>query len=40
MEYMSQEGYDKIAAEIKRLEEVERPEIIRQIQEAREKARI
>ncbi len=37
MAYMSQEGYDKIAAEIKRLEEIERPEIIRQIQEAREK---
>lgn len=34
---MSQEGYDKIAAEIKRLEEIERPEVIRQIQEAREK---
>ena len=37
MAYMTQEGYDKIAAEIKRLEEIERPEIIRQIQEAREK---
>ena len=34
---MSQEGYDKLRAEIKRLEEVERPEVIRQIQEAREK---
>ena len=37
MAYMSQEGYDKIRAEIKHLEEVERPEVIRQIQEAREK---
>lgn len=34
---MSKEGYDKIRAEIKQLEEVERPEVIRQIQEAREK---
>ncbi len=34
---MSQEGYDRIMAEIKQLEEVERPEVIRQIQEAREK---
>ena len=34
---MSQEGYDKLRAEIKHLEEVERPEVIRQIQEAREK---
>ena len=37
MAYMSQEGYDKIRAEIKQMEEVERPEVIRQIQEAREK---
>lgn len=37
MAYMSKEGYDKIRAEIKQLEEVERPEVIRQIQEAREK---
>ena len=37
MAYMSQEGYDKIKAEIKHLEEVERPEVIRQIAEAREK---
>ena len=37
MAYMSQEGYDKLRAEIKRLEEIERPEVIRQIQEAREK---
>lgn len=37
MAYMSQEGYDKLRAEIKHLEEVERPEVIRQIQEAREK---
>ena len=34
---MSIEGYEKIRAEIKQLEEVERPEVIRQIQEAREK---
>ena len=34
---MSQEGYDKLKAKIKQLEEVERPEVIRQIQEAREK---
>ena len=37
MSYMSQEGYDKLRAQIKQLEEVERPEVIRQIQEAREK---
>lgn len=37
MAYMSKEGYDKLRAEIKQLEEVERPEVIRQIQEAREK---
>ncbi|MBR2771806.1 MAG: transcription elongation factor GreA [Bacteroidales bacterium] len=37
MAYMSQEGYDKLKAEIKELEEVERPQVIRQIQEAREK---
>lgn len=34
---MSIDGYEKIRAEIKQLEEVERPEVIRQIQEAREK---
>ena len=37
MAYMSQEGYDKLKAKIKKLEEVDRPEVIRQIQEAREK---
>lgn len=37
MAYMSKEGYDKLKAEIKQLEEVERPEVIRQIAEAREK---
>ena len=37
MAYMSQEGYDKLRAQIKHLEEVERPEVIRQIAEAREK---
>ena len=36
MAYMSQEGYDKLKAEIKELEEVERPKVIRQIQEAAE----
>ena len=34
---MSKEGYDKLKAEIKQLEEVDRPEVIRQIAEAREK---
>lgn len=34
---MSKEGYDKLKAEIKHLEEIERPEVIRQIAEAREK---
>ena len=37
MAYMSQEGYDKLRAKIKQLEEVDRPEVIRQIAEAREK---
>ncbi len=37
MSYLSQEGYDKLKAEIKELEEIERPKVIRQIQEAREK---
>ena len=37
MAYMSQEGYDKLRAQIKQLEEVERPEVIRQIADAREK---
>ncbi len=34
---MSQEGYDKLRAQIKQLEEVERPAVIQQIAEAREK---
>ena len=34
---MSQEGYDQLLAELKRLESVERPEISRQIAEARDK---
>ncbi len=34
---MSQEGYDKLKAKIKKMEEEDRPEVIRQIQEAREK---
>lgn len=37
MAYMSQEGYDKLRAQIKQMEEVDRPEVIRQIAEAREK---
>ncbi len=37
MAYMSKEGYEKLKAEIKQLEEIERPEVIRQIAEAREK---
>ena len=37
MAYMSQEGYDKLRAQIKQLEEMKRPEVIRQIAEAREK---
>ena len=37
MAYMSKEGYYKLKAEIKQLEEVDRPEVIRQIAEAREK---
>jgi len=34
---MSQEGYDKLRAQIKELEEIERPKVIQQIKEAREK---
>lgn len=37
MAYMSQEGYDKLRAQIKQLEEIERPAVIQQIAEAREK---
>lgn len=37
MSYISQEGYEKLRKQVKHLEEVERPEVIRQIQEAREK---
>ncbi|MCQ2290012.1 MAG: transcription elongation factor GreA [Muribaculaceae bacterium] len=35
--YMTQEGYDKKMEELKYLESVERPDVIRAIQEAREK---
>ncbi len=35
--YMTQQGYDKIMAEINELEGVQRPEISRQIAEARDK---
>ena len=35
--YMTQEGYDKKMAELTRLENVERPDVVKAIQEAREK---
>lgn len=35
--YMTQEGYDRILAEINELETVQRPEVIRQIADARDK---
>ena len=38
MAYMSQEGYDKLVAELKRLESVERPKASAAIAEARDKA--
>ena len=37
MAYMSQEGYDKLVAELKRLESIERPKASAAIAEAREK---
>ena len=37
MAYMSQEGYDKLIAELHRLEAVERPKASAAIAEAREK---
>ncbi len=37
MSYMSQEGYDKLVAELKRLESVERPKASQAIAEARDK---
>ena len=37
MEYMSQEGYDKLVAELKRLESVERPKASAAIAEAADK---
>ena len=37
MAYMSQEGYDKLIAELQRLEGVERPKASAAIAEAREK---
>lgn len=37
MEYMSQEGYDNLVAELKRLEAVERPKASAAIAEARDK---
>ncbi len=35
--YMTQEGYNKKMAELNRLENVERPDVVKAIQEAREK---
>ncbi len=35
--YMTKDGYDKKMAELNRLENVERPDVVRAIQEAREK---
>lgn len=37
MAYMSEEGYNKLLAELKELETIQRPEISRQIAEARDK---
>ena len=37
MAYMSEEGYNKLVAELRELETVQRPEISRQIAEARDK---
>ena len=37
MAYMSEEGYQKLVAELKRLESVERPKVIAAIAEARDK---
>ncbi len=37
MSYMSQEGYDKLVAELRRLESVERPKASQAIAEARDK---
>ena len=37
MAYMSQEGFDQLVAELKELETIRRPEIARQIAEARDK---
>lgn len=37
MAYMSEEGYNKLLAELKEMETIQRPEISRQIAEARDK---
>ena len=37
MAYMSEEGYNKLVAELKHLEAVERPKIVAAIAEARDK---
>ncbi|MBQ9882866.1 MAG: transcription elongation factor GreA [Bacteroidaceae bacterium] len=37
MAYMSQEGYDKLVAQLRRMEAVDRPRVIEAIREARDK---
>ena len=37
MAYMSEEGYNKLLAELREMETIQRPEISRQIAEARDK---
>ena len=37
MAYMTEEGYNKLVAELREMETVQRPEISRQIAEARDK---
>ena len=37
MAYMSEEGYNKLVAELREMETIQRPEISRQIAEARDK---
>ena len=39
MAYMSEEGYNKLVAELREMETIQRPEISRQIAEARDKDR-
>ena len=40
MEYMSQEGYDKLVAELHQMESVELPQVREAIAEARDKGRV